>query len=80
MMIDEDLALLRAHRNNIGRYQRLLKTELTEVERRFIERRLSEERRAIEKLAASAFPLTLRTPKRPIGNAAMLMMQADTAN
>ncbi|BAC51838.1 bsr6573 [Bradyrhizobium diazoefficiens USDA 110] len=80
MMIDEELALLRAHRNNIGRYQRLLKTELTEVERRFIERRLSEERSAIEKLAASAFPLTLRAPKRAIGKATMLMTQADTAN
>ena len=53
MMMDEELALLRGHRNNISRYQRLLKTELTEFERRFIERRLSEERSAIEKLAVS---------------------------
>jgi hypothetical protein len=58
MMIDEKLALLRTHRNNIGRYHRLLKTELTESERQFIEKRLSEERSEMEKLAASTFPLT----------------------
>jgi hypothetical protein len=32
-MIDEKLALLRTHRNNISRYRRLLKTQLTECER-----------------------------------------------
>lgn len=72
-MIDDELALLRAHRNNIGRYQRLLKTELTEFERRFIERRLSEERSAIERLSASTFPLVLKTPNRAIGNATALL-------
>jgi hypothetical protein len=64
MMVDEELALLRGHRSNISRYQRLLKTELTEFERRFIERRVSEERSAIEKVAVSAFP------NRAMGNAA----------
>lgn len=59
-MMDENLALLRAHRNNISRYHRLLKTELTEFERRFIERRLAEERSAIEKVAASTFPLSFQ--------------------
>jgi len=58
-MIDEKLARLRTHRNNIGRYRRLLKTELTQFERQFIERRLSEERSAMEKLAASTLPLYL---------------------
>jgi hypothetical protein len=67
-MIDEELALLRTHRNNISRYQRLLKTELTEFERQFIERRLAEERSAIEQLAASTFPLAFETP-----NASALM-------
>ena len=62
MMIDDKLALLRTHRNNIGRYHRLLKTELTQFERQFIERRLSEERSAMEKLAASTFPLTFQIP------------------
>jgi hypothetical protein len=68
MMIDEELALLRGHRSNISRYQRLLKTELTEFERQFIGRRLSEERSAIEKLAVSAFPLTFQAPNRAMGN------------
>jgi hypothetical protein len=44
------------YRNNIHRYRRLLKTELTELERQFIERRLSEERSAMENVAASALP------------------------
>lgn len=33
----------RAHRNNIHRYPRLLKSNLSDVERQFIERRLTEE-------------------------------------
>jgi hypothetical protein len=57
-MTDEKFALLRTHRNNISRYRRLLKTQLTEYERRFIVRRLSEEQSAMERLAASTFPLT----------------------
>jgi len=32
------------HRNNISRYERLLKTYLTDIERNFIELRLWEER------------------------------------
>ena len=69
-MIDEKLAMLRTHRNNISRYRRLLKTELTDVERQFIERRLSEERSAMEKLAASTFPLTFPVPGGAAGNRA----------
>jgi hypothetical protein len=61
-MIDENLALLRTHRNNISRYRRLLKTKLTDLERQFIERRMSEERSAMEELAAATFPLTFRMP------------------
>ena len=61
-MIDQQLARLRMHRNNINRYKRLLKTILTDCERRFIERRLSEEQSAIEALAASTFPLTFHIP------------------
>jgi hypothetical protein len=51
---DEELARLRAHANNISRYRRLLKTNLSELERGFIERRLSEERSAVESLAHPA--------------------------
>jgi len=39
-MIDQKLARLRTHRNNISRYRRLLKTPLTDFERGFIERRI----------------------------------------
>jgi hypothetical protein len=63
-MIEEKFALLRTHRNNIARYHRLLKTKLTECERQFIQRRLSEERSAMEKLAASTFPLAFQTPAK----------------
>lgn len=71
-MIDEELARLRAHRNNINRYHRLLKTELTEFERRFIERRLSEERAAVDKLSAATFPIALTSPAAAIGSAPTL--------
>lgn len=69
-MMDENLALLRAHRNNISRYHRLLKTKLTEIERRFIEKRLSEERSAMEKIAASTFPMSFQSQVGTIRNAA----------
>jgi len=42
-----EYALCQAHRNNIKRYERLLKTHLTDIERNFIEIRLSEERDAL---------------------------------
>jgi len=61
-MIDEHLARLRAHQNNISRYRRLLGTSLTEIERAFIERRLSEEHSSFQELAASTFPFTFSTP------------------
>ena len=47
-MIEEIFVRLRTHRNNVHRYQQLLKTMLTDAERQFIERRLSEEELAIE--------------------------------
>jgi len=61
-MIDEKLAMLRTHRNNIRRYDRLLETRLTEFERQYIERRRSEERSAMDRLAASTFPLGFQFP------------------
>jgi hypothetical protein len=64
MMIDEKLARLRTHRNNINRYRRLLNTRLTDCERQFVEKRLSEERSAMESLAVSTFPLTFQMPAR----------------
>lgn len=58
-MTDEDFALLRSHRNNIHRYRRLLETQLSALERQYLERRLSEEQAAIEMLSRSIFPLKL---------------------
>ena len=46
----ERIARLRAHQNNIDRYERLLKTKLQELELQYLERRLAEERFAIEML------------------------------
>ena len=65
-MIDEKLAMLRTHRNNIRRYDRLLETRLTEFERQYIEKRLSEERSAMERLAASTFPLSFQFPMQAL--------------
>jgi hypothetical protein len=51
MMLDERFVRLRTSRNNIARYRRLLKTDLTVLERQFIERRLSEEQSEFELLS-----------------------------
>ena len=59
MMIDKNLARLRAHRNNVHRYRRLLATQLSDLERAYIERRLSEERASIEALSQATFPFSL---------------------
>jgi len=65
-MLDENLARIRAHRNNIHRYRRLLKTRLSELERQFIERRLSEERSSLESLTAATFPVAFSAAYAPI--------------
>ena len=64
-MLDENLARIRAHRNNIYRYRRLLKTKLSQLERDFIERRLAEERSALDALTAATFPVGFRAPGMP---------------
>ncbi|SIO49084.1 hypothetical protein SAMN05443247_06356 [Bradyrhizobium erythrophlei] len=72
-MIDENLARLRNHRNNIDRYRRLLGTKLSELERQYLERRLSEEQTAIEVISTAIFPLTLgavNAPRQPSPDAA----------
>jgi hypothetical protein len=51
MMSEIDCVRLQAHTSNIGRYKRLLETELSELERNFIERRLSEECSRLSSLA-----------------------------
>ena len=52
-MIDQQLARVRTHRNNIQRYRNLLQTNLTELERQYVERRLIEEQLNLESLATS---------------------------
>lgn len=64
-MLDQDLARIRAHRNNLSRYRRLLKTKLSDIERQFIERRLAEEQSALEALAGDVFPRAFTVPNPP---------------
>jgi hypothetical protein len=59
MTTDEKLARLRAHRNNVHRYRRLLGTHLSDVEREFLGKRLAEEKAAIDALTASTFPFAI---------------------
>ena len=66
MMLDENLARMRTHRNNIHHYRRLLNTRLSDVERQFIERRLQEEQSAMEALTNLTFPIHLASPKTTI--------------
>jgi len=56
-LFDHQLEQLRAHRNNIRRYRRLLQTQLSDLERQFIERRLHEEVAAMRGLSATIPPL-----------------------
>lgn len=55
-MTETTLERLRAHRNNIRRYQRLLATRLSDLERAYIARRLTEERACVESLLRKALP------------------------
>jgi hypothetical protein len=45
--MDTRIVRLRAHQKNIDRYEGLLETNLSEVERQYIEKRMSEERLAM---------------------------------
>ena len=48
--MSERIARLRAHQNNIDRYEGLLRSTLSAIELRFVEQRLSEERLALAML------------------------------
>lgn len=69
-MIEANLGCLRAHRNSIDRYRRLLATQLSDLEREYIERRLAAEQAALRSLLHKTFPerLTARLPRieRPV--------------
>lgn len=69
-MIEENLARVRSHRNNIHRYRRLLATRLSELERSYVERRLQEEQSSLDALTAETFPLVLSASRPPHKNAA----------
>ena len=64
-MIDEQLARLRTHRNNIARYRRLSNTRLTDHERAYVERRMAEEQSGFDTLTASTFPVAWEVPEPP---------------
>lgn len=57
---DRTIARLRTHGNKIRRYQRLLQTKLSDIERQFIERRMLEEGEAMECLVEFD-PIVLRS-------------------
>ena len=50
-MTEKDCARLQSHDSNIGRYRRLLETNLSEIERTFLQRRISEEQSQLRSLA-----------------------------
>lgn len=56
-MVDDRLSRIRSRTGSIRRYRRLLKTDLTELERGYILRRLSEEEQALAGLMSETFPL-----------------------
>ena len=62
-MFEENLARIRTHRNNIHRYRTLLRTELSDLERDFIDKRMVEEQAALDALVAETFPVTFPLPK-----------------
>lgn len=51
MTLEEKLVRMRGHSNNVRRYQRLLKTCLSDIEREYVEGRILAERAALEALA-----------------------------
>jgi hypothetical protein len=57
-MFEQNLARIRTHRNNIYRYRRLLRTELSDIERDFIDKRMAREQAALEAVVAETFTVT----------------------
>jgi hypothetical protein len=62
-MLEANLARIRTHRNNIHRYRGLLRTELSDLEREFIEKRMADEQTALDVLVAETFPVKFPFPK-----------------
>lgn len=59
MAADFDASIRSAHRANIDRYRRLLRSQLTDHERQFIARRLAEEEAALRGVIDNGPPLDL---------------------
>ena len=62
MMIDENLARLRAHRNNIGRYRRLCRPTLRCLSATSSKGVSPEEDAALNRVASYTFPLVATLP------------------
>jgi hypothetical protein len=62
---DFDAQRIAAHRSNIGRYKRLLRAELSDLERRFVRHRLAEERAALMCLLGSLRLIEATAPGAP---------------
>lgn len=75
-MSDLDAVLITAHRGNINRYRRLLRTQLTELEREFIERRLAAEQSAVSTLLARKRSLAPQSDGRPSVGQSMIAAKA----
>ena len=69
MMLDQDFARIRVHSNNIDRYRRLLRTELSDLERRYLKRRLREERAALAALTTEGFSPALARREAQVASA-----------
>jgi hypothetical protein len=61
-MLEEKLARLRAHRHNVYRYRRLLRTKLTDLERGYILRRLEQEEQALAALSEGESHAAMHPP------------------
>lgn len=57
MTLNMQSTMIFAHRANIERYRRLLKSRLTDHERKYVERRLGEEKKALLELGQGCAPV-----------------------
>ena len=71
-MFDENLVRIRTRRNKIDRYRTLLWTNLSDLDRDFIERRMADEQADLDALAAETFPATLALPKDPSSTSSIM--------
>ena len=62
-MFEANLARIRTHRNNIHRFRDLLRTELSDFDREFIEKWMADEQTTLDALMAETFPMTFPSLK-----------------